>query len=95
MYTINSYKNEAELTYNTTMTYFCGIGSYMCGFPTPKKAPAPNNEVVNAIPKEITKKEILAAFGATADPKQDISLKATKLKDPYGIEILKAFGAII
>ena len=50
---------------------------------------------LNAIPKEITKQEIFAAFGATADSKQEIASKTSDLKDPYGIEILKAFGAII
>ena len=75
------------------MSYLCGIGSYMCGFPTPKRTH--RKAAVNAIPKEITKKEILAAFGVTADSKKDTSLKATKVKDPYGIDILKAFGAII
>ncbi|MEC8678684.1 MAG: hypothetical protein VXX85_07510 [Candidatus Margulisiibacteriota bacterium] len=75
------------------MSYLCGIGSYICGFATPKRTNC--KPALNAIPKEITKQEIFAAFGATADSKKDIASKATKLKDPYGIEILKAFGAII
>jgi hypothetical protein len=79
------------------MSYLCGIGSYMCGFPTPKKAPAPNNEVVNAIPKEITEKEIHAAFGATnhTEINQRSPIEKNSIKNPDGIEILKAFGAII
>ena len=53
------------------------------------------NTALNAIPKEITKQEIFAAFGATADSKKDIASKTSDLKDPYGIEILRVFGAII
>ena len=77
------------------MSYLCGIGSYMCGFPTPKRTH--RKAAVNAIPKEITKKEILAAFGATnhTEINQRSPIEKNSIKNPDGIEILKAFGAII
>ena len=74
------------------MSYLCGIGYYICSFP---KSQPPSKYTVNAVPKEITEKEIFAGFGVTADSKQNIASNTSDLKDPYGIEILKAFGAII
>ena len=65
------------------MSYLCGVGSYICGFPTPKEQTVNR---LNAIPKEITKQEIFAAFGATADSKKDINFKTSDLKDPYGLK---------
>ena len=53
------------------MSYLCGIGYYICRFPSQP----PSKYAVNAAPKEITEKEILAGFGVTGDSKQRLLQK--------------------